>query len=82
MVYKVSVGKHGWQAEVIVQPAASLSPLPLGGIPSGIYIARLVTPEYTKSIKILLLKSGVWFVELAGKRIQTGLDRTLFTIAR
>ena len=25
-------------------------------IPSGIYIARLVTPEYTKSIKMVLLK--------------------------
>ena len=25
-------------------------------VPSGIYIARLVTPEYTKSIKMLLLK--------------------------
>lgn len=25
-------------------------------VPSGIYIARLVTPEYTKSVKMLLLK--------------------------
>ncbi len=25
-------------------------------VPSGIYIARLVTPEYTKSIKMVLLK--------------------------
>lgn len=25
-------------------------------IPSGIYIARLVTPEYTRSIKMVLLK--------------------------
>ena len=27
-----------------------------GSIPTGIYIARLITPEYTKSIKMLLLK--------------------------
>jgi len=27
-------------------------------MPSGIYIARLVTPEYTKSIKMVLLKQG------------------------
>lgn len=25
-------------------------------LPSGVYIARLVTPEYTKSIKMLLIK--------------------------
>ena len=27
-----------------------------GQLPAGIYIARLVTPEYSQSIKMLLLK--------------------------
>ena len=27
-----------------------------GAVPTGIYIARMVTPKYTKSIKMLLLK--------------------------
>lgn len=29
------------------------------GTPAGIYIARLVTPEFTKSIKMVLLKEGI-----------------------
>jgi hypothetical protein len=39
------------------QPAGEYRlPFDAGNLPSGIYIARLMTPEYTRSIKLLLMK--------------------------